>query len=268
MGNPNPNPNPPPHSSSDQTPIHDNQQDSDSSSSDDDEDQINASTRSYEPENNTPPSQQPVPYPPPVGHFSHEPYPLPQEPTPYPPPAQAQPVPFPPPQPQSYNDNNKFYAQPQQTTINYQTQGIAVGSQYPTKDWSASNGLFDCANDTENAIITAFLPCVTFGQIAEVVDNGQTSCTTSGAIYCLLALTGIPCIMSCTYRNKIRNRYGLMETPAPDWITHCFCEWCALCQEFRELKAQGLNPAIGWQGNMMKNQQYATMTPPMNQTMM
>lgn len=133
-------------------------------------------------------------------------------------------------------------------------EGIAVGTQYlaPTQGWR--NGLFDCADDPENAIITACFPCITFGQIAEIVDNGQTSCATSGLIYGLIAaFIGIPCIMSCSYRTKIRNRYGLMETPAPDWVTHCFCEWCALCQEYRELKAQGLDPALGWQGNMSRN---------------
>ncbi|KAI3744854.1 hypothetical protein L1987_57950 [Smallanthus sonchifolius] len=201
--------------------------------------------RSYVPESSPPPEAYP-----------------PQKQETYPPPQPPEPVPFPPPQPQSYNDvfANSNGGQPHV----FKTQGIAIGSQFPTQGWNS--GLFDCANDSENAIITAFLPCVTFGQIAEIVDNGQTF------MYCLLAaLIGIPCIVSCSYRTKIRNRYGLMETPAPDWVTHCFCQWCSLCQEFRELKSRGLDPAIGWQGNMIRNQQmeqYPTMIPPMNQTMM
>ncbi|KAJ9550627.1 hypothetical protein OSB04_014672 [Centaurea solstitialis] len=175
-------------------------------------------------------------------------------PTAFPPP--AEPVSFPP-QPNYNNYNTTYNAQPQ--AVNYQAQtgyqtpvnmgtpnGIAVGTQYPAQTQGWRNGLFDCLDDPENALITACFPCITFGQIAEIVDNGQTSCATSGLIYGLIAaFIGCPCIMSCGYRTKIRNRYGLMETPAPDWATHCFCEWCALCQEYRELKAYGLDPAIG-----------------------
>ncbi|KAF9615617.1 hypothetical protein IFM89_024713 [Coptis chinensis] len=34
-------------------------------------------------------------------------------------------------------------------------------------------GLFDCHQNRTNAIMTAFLPCMTFGQIAEVLDGGK-----------------------------------------------------------------------------------------------
>ncbi|CAF2097954.1 unnamed protein product [Brassica napus] len=54
-----------------------------------------------------------------------------------------------------------------------------------------------------------------------------------------------PCVYSCTFRAKIRSKFGLPDAPAPDWITHCFCEYCALCQEYRELKNRGLDPSIG-----------------------
>ncbi|GKV32989.1 hypothetical protein SLEP1_g41548 [Rubroshorea leprosula] len=108
-------------------------------------------------------------------------------------------------------------------------------------------GLFNCLEDPMNALVTAFFPCLTFGQIVEIVDGGHT-CN----------------ILSCTYRTKLRNMFSLAESPAPDWVKHCFCERCALCQEYRELRQRGWDPAIGWHGNL--NQQ-AAMTPPMNQTM-
>uniref|UniRef100_A0A6N2N2U4 Uncharacterized protein n=1 Tax=Salix viminalis TaxID=40686 RepID=A0A6N2N2U4_SALVM len=38
-----------------------------------------------------------------------------------------------------------------------------------------TTGIFDCLEDPSNAVITALFPCVTFGQIAEIVDNGQSS---------------------------------------------------------------------------------------------
>ena len=108
---------------------------------------------------------------------------------------------------------------------------------------------------------------------------------------------GMPCLLSCGYRSKLRAKYGLIEDPAPDWLTHWLFEWCALCQEYRELKNRGLDPsigiglfnsrfpliealffpinlsfvAVGWQGNIsMQNMQQAQagMAPPMNQRMM
>ncbi|CAH2036205.1 unnamed protein product [Thlaspi arvense] len=140
----------------------------------------------------------------------------------------------------------------------------------PSSNWTS--GLFDCMNDGENAIITCCFPFVTFGQIAEVTDEGATSCGTGGILYGLICcLFGIPCVYSCTFRAKIRNKFGLPDAPAPDWTTHCFCEYCALCQEYRELKNRGLDPSIGWSGNMQRQrmgQQQEMMAPPMGQRMM
>ncbi|WMV22208.1 hypothetical protein MTR67_015593 [Solanum verrucosum] len=148
--------------------------------------------------------------------------------------------------------------------------GIPFKPLLPTESWKT--GLFDCMEDPTNALITACFPCLTFGQIAEIVDSGQTPCTTSGFIYgAILMFIGMPCIMSCTYRTKLRSQYGLIESPAPDWVIHCFCEYCALCQEYRELHHRGLDPSIGWQGNQAQNQnmqlQQATMVPPVHQAM-
>ncbi|XP_073038272.1 protein PLANT CADMIUM RESISTANCE 7-like [Primulina eburnea] len=132
------------------------------------------------------------------------------------------------------------------------------------KAWNSN--LFDCMNDPQNALITACFPCITFGQIAEILDSGNTTCATSGVLYgCIAFCIAIPCIMSCTYRTKLRAKFGLMESPAQDWLVHYFCEWCALCQEYRELQHMGYDPAIGWPGNQAKmrqhqNQQFGIVT--------
>ncbi|KAK6261306.1 hypothetical protein QUC31_007122 [Theobroma cacao] len=119
-----------------------------------------------------------------------------------------------------------------------------VGFPVPVDGWKT--GLFDCMDDPMNALITVCFPCVTFGQVAEIVDEGHTSCGTSGLLYGLIAFfIGVPCILSCAYRTKLRNKLGLVESPAPDWVTHCFCDWCALCQEYRELQQRGWDPSIG-----------------------
>ncbi|XP_010551155.1 PREDICTED: protein PLANT CADMIUM RESISTANCE 6 [Tarenaya hassleriana] len=188
--------------------------------------------------------------------------------------------------PQTKHDNPTFHAHPTpvQPTTGYQyppvnphyTDGIPVNQ--PTappignvqQNWSSH--LFDCMDNPENALITCCFPFVTFGQIAEVTDQGTTGCGTAGMLYGLICcLFGIPCVYSCTFRAKIRSKYGLPDAPAPDWITHCFCEYCALCQEYRELKHRGLDPSIGWIGNVQRQQmarQQEMMAPPMGQRMM
>ncbi|KAI3863197.1 hypothetical protein MKW92_044400 [Papaver armeniacum] len=142
-----------------------------------------------------------------------------------------------------------------------------------TNAWTT--GLFDCMEDPNNALVTFAAPCVTFGQIAEIVDEGQTTCSTSGIIYsAILFFTAAPCLISCGYRSKLRSKYDLVEVPAADWMTHVFFEWCALCQEYRELKNRGYDPAIGWHGNQMRFQamqqqqlQQVQMAPPVYQNM-
>ncbi|PKI69918.1 hypothetical protein CRG98_009793 [Punica granatum] len=116
--------------------------------------------------------------------------------------------------------------------------------QVPTVPWTT--GLFDCMDDPMNALIACCIPCLTFGQIAEIIDSGNTSCATSGLIYgAIMCLIGCPCILSCTYRTKLRSRFSLVESVGPDWISHFLCECCALSQEYRELKNRGLDPSIG-----------------------
>ncbi|XP_030447401.1 cell number regulator 1-like [Syzygium oleosum] len=94
-----------------------------------------------------------------------------------------------------------------------------------------TTGLFDCMQDSSNAFITALFPCITFGQIADVLDNGHTTCIISGIIYAFSH-----CILSRPYRAKLRWRFRLPEIPTSDYIVHSLFEPCALCQEYRELQ--------------------------------
>ncbi|KAB8087644.1 cell number regulator 2 isoform X1 [Oryza sativa Japonica Group] len=135
-----------------------------------------------------------------------------------------------------------------------------------------STDLFDCFDDSSNCFMTWLCPCITFGQIAEIVDRGSSSCGTSGSLYALVFLvTGCSCIYSCIYRSKLRSQYGLQETPCPDCLVHLWCEPCALCQEYRELKKRGFDMSLGnrkfnrWHANMEKQGQNpaATMAPEM-----
>ncbi|CAN1774913.1 Protein PLANT CADMIUM RESISTANCE 6 [Linum perenne] len=54
-----------------------------------------------------------------------------------------------------------------------------------------------------------------------------------------------PCCYSCFYRTKLRQQYGIKGTHSRDCLVHCFCEYCSLCQEYRELKKHGFDLSIG-----------------------
>ncbi|KAK1267170.1 Protein PLANT CADMIUM RESISTANCE 6 [Acorus gramineus] len=189
-----------------------------------------------------------------------------------------QPVKFPPPPPPMHDEQVAQFSaaapgyptQPKPQMQQYQLPMAAAMMSAGTMSWTT--GLFDCMDDPTNALMTALFPCMTFGQIAEIIDGGHTSCGTSGMMYgCIACLVALPCLISCGYRTKLRAKYDLLEVPAPDWLTHFLCECCALCQEYRELRNRGLDPALGWYGNMMRNQnmqQGVATVPPMNQTMM
>ncbi|PWA52276.1 cell number regulator 10 [Artemisia annua] len=136
-----------------------------------------------------------------------------------------------------------------------------------------SSGLCGCTDDVSNCCMTCWCPCITFGQIAEIVDEGATcsSCAVHGTLYTLLLLLTGRCqaIYSCTVRSKMRQQYRLADEPCNDCIVHCCCEPCALCQEYRELNNRGFNMSRGWEGNMgMARQNQGVQMPPFAQAEM
>ncbi|XP_056162515.1 proline-rich receptor-like protein kinase PERK12 [Syzygium oleosum] len=135
------------------------------------------------------------------------------------------------------------------------------------------SGLFDCYQHPTNAIITTVAPCVTFGQIAEILDNGSTSCLTGALLYFFLFLVICHWNIGVRYRRRLRNAFQIAETPVTDQLAHVLCPLCSLCQEFRELKYRGLDPFQGYQGVIAgilheQRQQGAAIIPPTSQAMM
>ncbi|KAI3720143.1 hypothetical protein L6452_21054 [Arctium lappa] len=121
-----------------------------------------------------------------------------------------------------------------------------------TGQWSSS--LCGCLSDISSCCCTLWFPCVTFGRNAEILDKGTSSCAASGAVYLVLCMfTGCECVFTSIYRAKLRHEYALPARPCNDFLVHLFCECCALCQEYRELKYRGLDPALGWHGNLRKH---------------
>ncbi|XP_004297457.1 PREDICTED: protein PLANT CADMIUM RESISTANCE 3-like [Fragaria vesca subsp. vesca] len=108
-----------------------------------------------------------------------------------------------------------------------------------------NSGLLDCFSDPKSCCLTYLCPCVTFGRIVEIADKGSTSCCLGGAAYVLVALMfGCPCLLSFRYRSRLRQQYSLEGNSCGDCLVHCFCETCALCQEYRELQSRGFNMSI------------------------
>nr|GMD13377.1 pectinesterase-like [Ipomoea batatas] len=66
---------------------------------------------------------------------------------------------------------------------------------------------------------------------------------------CLADFNTSPSIYTCLNRSKLRRRFKLKGNNFTDFLTHAFCCFCALCQEYRELYNQGYDPAIGQNKN-------------------
>ncbi|XP_003631175.2 protein PLANT CADMIUM RESISTANCE 2 [Vitis vinifera] len=129
-----------------------------------------------------------------------------------------------------------------------------------------NTGLCDCCSDVKTCCLTMWCPCVTFGQIAEIVDRGNTSCFVAATLYAIVGLSKWGFCLSCFYRTKMRKQFMLEKSPCDDCLVHWFCEPCALCQEHRELKIRGFNPSIGWHANM-DNQQGVEVAPKVEEGM-
>ncbi|KAH9746253.1 protein PLANT CADMIUM RESISTANCE 2 [Citrus sinensis] len=125
-------------------------------------------------------------------------------------------------------------------------------SNYPNQEFDPkategpwSSGLCDCFSDCSTCCLTYWCPWITFGRIAEIVDQGSSSCGVNCALYFIIAwLTGCSCLLSCGYRSKMRHQYMLKDSPCGDCLVHVFCELCALCQEYRELKSRGFDMSL------------------------
>ncbi|XP_010476562.1 PREDICTED: protein PLANT CADMIUM RESISTANCE 2 [Camelina sativa] len=126
----------------------------------------------------------------------------------------------------------------------------------PHAEGEWSTGFCDCFTDCPNCCITFWCPCITFGQVAEIVDQGSTSCGTAGALYALItAVIGCGCMYSCFYRKKMRAQYNIGGDDCGDCLKHFCCELCALTQQYRELKHRGFDMSLGWAGNVERQNQ-------------
>ncbi|KAL6344723.1 hypothetical protein AAG906_002629 [Vitis piasezkii] len=78
------------------------------------------------------------------------------------------------------------------------------------------SGLFDCYQHPINAMIATVAPYVTFGQVAEIVDNGSTSYVTGATLYFYLFFAINHWNIGVRYRRRVRDAYQLAEMPLTD----------------------------------------------------
>ncbi|WOH15591.1 hypothetical protein DCAR_0935133 [Daucus carota subsp. sativus] len=115
-------------------------------------------------------------------------------------------------------------------------------------EWNTS--LWGCFSNCGNCIATLCCPCITYGQIANIVDQGKTSVFSGGRNYAILMyFTCGCCLYSCFARSKLRYMFNLPPSPCgcADCLVHTCCEPCALCQEYRELQSRGFDMAPDYQ---------------------
>ncbi|XP_027155758.1 cell number regulator 10-like, partial [Coffea eugenioides] len=86
----------------------------------------------------------------------------------------------------------------------------------PIAERPTSNGIIYIFVLFLRGCLTCWCPCVTFGRNAEIVDKAKFS-------------------------TKLRQHYGIKNGACPDCLIHCFCQPCALCQEYHELQFQGFD---------------------------
>lgn len=121
---------------------------------------------------------------------------------------------------------------------------LPFSQQGPPTPWTT--GLCDCNEDCKLCCLAYWCPCIVFGQIAEILDNGSTSCLQAGLTYYALMHVACTSCYTCTYRKKMRLKFNLETKPCADYCVHRYCESCAMAQEYRELKRRGFDPALGW----------------------
>ncbi|KAI4357596.1 hypothetical protein L6164_001534 [Bauhinia variegata] len=128
-------------------------------------------------------------------------------------------------------------------------------------DWSS--GLCDCCSDANSCCLTIWCPCVTFGRIAEIVDQGTLGCCFHGTLCCLLGAFFhlAPSLYTCIYRKNMRATYNIEGNQCVDCLLSFFCFNLSLCQQYRELKARGYDPSAGWEGNAHLQRGGATAAP-------
>ncbi|KAF5774869.1 putative PLAC8 motif-containing protein [Helianthus annuus] len=159
---------------------------------------------------------------------------------------------------------------------------------YQNQRHSWAIGLCDCFSDLKITFLVLLCPCVAFGKIAEIINEGETIWSEPGSLYCFLYIIhagfmelvdliwyhlshnqcfGTMGYEGCVigfflatfynglYRTKMRRQWHLKGSLSSDYFLHLFCHHCALCQQYRQLEHQGFVVFQGWERNKERHRQ-------------
>jgi len=100
-----------------------------------------------------------------------------------------------------------------------------------SNEWQ--HGLFGCFDNFGVCIITYFVPCYTFGKVAEAVGE---NCLLCGLVF-FVPLANLICMTSV--RQKVREQKGIDGSFIGDLLLTLCCTCCSLVQEAQETSAIG-----------------------------
>ncbi|GBG61206.1 hypothetical protein CBR_g19739 [Chara braunii] len=127
----------------------------------------------------------------------------------------------------------------------------------PPQRWVS--GICACCDDLDSCCLGCWCPCVLFGRnVAALSDKPWVG---PCVLYCLMdvliRLVGLKLAGACGWyflsfgscytfsqRRKLRTKYNLQEGPCMDPCTHYWCPWCAVCQEYREIRERSTNQFV------------------------
>nr|GLL32746.1 protein PLANT CADMIUM RESISTANCE 2-like [Ipomoea trifida] len=179
---------------------------------------------------------------------------------PPPPPYYYPPMPMaPPPGPYYFAPYPPYYNPPEMGMGGYDPYNPDVSLTPLTRAWSTQ--LFECFSDIKISFITFFLPCVTFGKIAEFINEGHTTWWEHALVFAfcqVVTLSQGSAIYSCYYRTKMRNKYALNGNIFMDFLVNFLCMKLSLCQQYRQLDRMGFDVGLGWHAYMEKQRINAT----------
>ncbi|MEW5313361.1 MAG: hypothetical protein WDW38_004934 [Sanguina aurantia] len=133
-----------------------------------------------------------------------------------------------------------------------------------TAPWTT--GLFACCDDLGICLCGCFCtPCL-FGYNTNALTGRD--CCGACCLYSFFTFCGCLCDGFCgdfmqdyvgaRVRSQIRMKYGLMEDPCADFVTHMCCPHCALCQMYgQQPQQQQYAPQQQQQYAPQQQQQYA-----------
>ncbi|XP_073157810.1 cell number regulator 6-like [Henckelia pumila] len=138
-------------------------------------------------------------------------------------------------------------------------------SYTPPADEDWTTGIFGCAEDNDSCMTGMFCPCVLFGRnVASMNDDFSQQSACVGHVICVeggitlaaitAACSGIDpdtvCLLTegllfawwvCGIytgmgRQLLQRKYHLKDSPCDPCLVHCCLHWCAICQEYREMR--------------------------------